>query len=272
MKSILLVLAHPDDESLFVGGTVAKYVHAGWRVDLLCATRGEAGQYGPYDDAPDLGALREQELKEAAKELGITSVTYLGYGDGKLSMAPTGELEDTLHRHFLDRHPDIVITFETGGISNHPDHMKTSFAATFAFHKYATNIFGQKPLGSRDPKRYLLRQEEEEEKSIEPKLYYACMPDSTAEYLKKKHVVSEVSFGKPWKGVPDKTVTTVIAFPKFQTKKKNALRKHITQTADVERFLSIPNQPLMQKEYFILRYIGKQEVFMSNTDRISDRL
>jgi hypothetical protein len=98
------------------------------------------------------------------------------------------------------------------------------------------------------------------------------MPESIAEYLKKKHVIYEESFGKPFKGVPDKNITTVIDISKLKTKKLEALQKHVTQTADVERFLSIPNQPLLSQEYFILRYFGNEEVYMGNNDRVSNRL
>jgi LmbE family N-acetylglucosaminyl deacetylase len=272
MKKILLVLAHPDDESFPLGGTIAKYVSAGWRVDLITATKGEAGDPGLYSDTIDLGTVREKELAEAAKELGIASVTHLGYTDGKLSAINPGELEEVIYQQLALHRPDIVFTYETNGISNHPDHIKMSLSTTYAFHKYAASILEEHTLGSRDPKRYLLRQEEPSGTLVEPKLYYACMPESIAEYLRKKNVIHEESFGKPQRGVPDKLITTVIDISKFKTKKINALRKHVSQQADVDRFLSISNQPLVRQEYFILRYIGKQEVFMGNNDRISNKL
>lgn len=272
MKKMLLVLAHPDDESFAIGGTVAKYVQAGWQVDLVCATKGESGERGPYDETMDLGLLREKELKAAASELGISTIIHLGYHDGTLSALHPGELEEVVYQQIVSFHPELVITYEPDGISNHPDHIKLSLAVTFAFHKYAKYLLDEKPFGSRDPKRYLLRHDDPEGEHLEPKLYYACMPESIAEYLKKKHVIFEESFGKPWRGVPDKNVSTVIDISKFTAKKIKALQKHVTQQADVERFLSIPNQPLTVQEHFILRYIGKQEVFMGNNDRISNRL
>lgn len=80
MKRLLLVFAHPDDESFSCAGTVAKYVAAGWKVDLICATRGEDGSRGPYVDLPkdQLGDIRQKELQKACVTLGINSITFLG--------------------------------------------------------------------------------------------------------------------------------------------------------------------------------------------------
>lgn len=66
---MLAILAHPDDESFAIGGTLAKYAHQGIQVVLLTATRGEAGILGTKPEAA--GAIRELELNRAAKHLGI---------------------------------------------------------------------------------------------------------------------------------------------------------------------------------------------------------
>jgi LmbE family N-acetylglucosaminyl deacetylase len=82
MKKKLVILAHPDDESFAVGGTLAKYAQQGVMVVLLCATSGEAGiKDKPFEQAVK---IREQELKQAAGHLGI-EVHFLGYRDGKLA-------------------------------------------------------------------------------------------------------------------------------------------------------------------------------------------
>ena len=81
MKRLLFVFAHPDDESFSCGGTIAKYVAAGWHVDLMCATRGEEGNRGPFVDLPQnqLGEIRQKELQKAGMVLGISSITFLGW-------------------------------------------------------------------------------------------------------------------------------------------------------------------------------------------------
>ena len=273
MKNILLVFAHPDDESFTSAGTVVKMVKAGWQIHLICATKGDAGMRGPHEETADVGTLREKELDESSKIVGISSITHLGYRDGKMSDINPGELEDILYKKLLELHPDIVITFEPNGISNHPDHMKICLSTTFAFQKYAHVVLSAEPPGNRDPKRRLLHQKKPLATTIVlPKLYYACMPAGIVKFLIEKKVLPKESFGKPFRGVEDKTVTTVIDISKFATKKIQALKAHVTQTSDVERFLSMKNHPLLSQEYFVLRMEGEKEVFMGNNDRVANRL
>ena len=263
-------MAHPDDESFMAGGLIAKYLNLGWKIELLCATHGEAGQYGPYDETADIGAIRTQEMIDAAQIVGISEIHWLDYKDGQLSKINPGELEDKIHKVLLLVEPSIVITFEPNGISNHPDHKRISVSTTFAFQKYAkTKVRGQQ-LGTRDSRRqfgHVLPPSD-----IEPKLYFGCMPESIVEYLQKNKVIPTESFGKPWKGIPDKKITTIIDIEEFTQKKIEALSKHKTQEQDVERFVSINNQPLAYKEYFVLRMQGEQEVFMGNKDQVASEL
>jgi LmbE family N-acetylglucosaminyl deacetylase len=242
MKRLLLVFAHPDDESFSCGGTVAKYVKAGWRVDLICATRGEEG---------GSGEIRQRELQKAGIALGVSTITFLGYRDGTLSSQTPGELEDNVHKKMEELVPDAVITMDTTGISNHPDHIKISFVTTYAFQKYASRM---------------------EKQQIFPKLYYACMPESVAQYLQKKKTLPMESFGKPWRGTPDSKITTVINIMKFAAAKRLALTSHISQQESVDQFLSLPSQPELKNEYFILRMHGTTEVFMGKNDRVSNAL
>src|SRR5437763_2183699 len=91
---LMAVLAHPDDESLGVGGTLARYASEGVDVFLLTATRGDAGRYRGHRPSDDrhpgpaaLAAIREGELRAAASVLGICDVTLLDYGDQHLDGA-----------------------------------------------------------------------------------------------------------------------------------------------------------------------------------------
>ena len=84
---LMAILAHPDDESLGLGGTLAKYASEGVEVHLLTATRGERGWPGPEEENPGLaglGQIREAELRAAADVLGIRQVNFLDYVDGDL--------------------------------------------------------------------------------------------------------------------------------------------------------------------------------------------
>lgn len=251
MKKMLVVFAHPDDESFYAGGTIAKYAKVGWSVDVLCATRGEAG--GDGDE-------RRKELEQAAAILGVSSVSFIGYMDGTLKDEPPGGLEDAIYKKMIECVPDVVITFDTTGISHHPDHVRMCFATTFAFQKYAKEI------------NSVLSQSQEFTEESAPKLYYACVPESTMNYLKKMKVMPQESYGKPTIGTEDKRVTTVITITAQSAVKKKALMAHVSQRPNVDRFYSLARTPLGKTEYFILRMHGIREIFMGNNDRVTTKL
>lgn len=257
MQHMLVIGAHPDDESFMAGGTIAKYVKSGWEVDIACATSGELGAHGPFTnvDGAKLGEIRRKELEKAGIVLGAHSIALFGYDDGSLKGKTPGDIEDKVFKLLLDIVPDVVITYEPGGITNHPDHIALSYAVTFAFQKYAKWVEGK-----------------EVDAGLLPKLYYACIPQSVVSYLLKKKGLPVLSHEKPTRGVPDKSVTTVINIAKSQDDKKRALRAHVSQTRDVDIFLHIPGQPLLQHEYFIYRMHGTTEVFMGKKDHVANRL
>ena len=281
MKKMLLICAHPDDETISCGGTIAKYARAGWHVQLICATDGEAGSLGQYTDisGQQLGDIRRKELEKAGELLGISMITFLGYKDGALKNQTAGELEDVVYRKMTEFAPDVVITYESNGISNHPDHMKLTLASTYAFQKYAKglldlpNITTLKGTKVRELTRAFQKSFAESlEKQGDPKLYYACLPESVVVYLQKMHALPQESFGRPWAGVKDKFVTTVIDIKRYGSAKIQALQKHLTQKEDFAAEMAIDNNPQFLKEFFILRMQGVYEIFMGNNDRVSDRL
>ena len=85
--SLAAVLAHPDDESFGMGGTLALYARKGVEIHLICATRGEAGEMDPdcLEGFDSIAERRESELLCAAEQLGITSVHFLNYRDSGMS-------------------------------------------------------------------------------------------------------------------------------------------------------------------------------------------
>src|SRR5438552_16521165 len=91
---LMCILAHPDDESLGMGGILAKYAAEGIETYLVTATRGERGWFGSESDNPGLealGRMREAELFAAADVLGIRRVNFLDYIDGELDQADPTE-------------------------------------------------------------------------------------------------------------------------------------------------------------------------------------
>ena len=131
--SILLVFAHPDDESSGVSGTVKKYTSMGVPVDLITATCGQKGSRVDVPENVDTGTAREAELRKAAAVMGIRNIYLLGYMDGELHKANMDGLVKQLTHIMQQVEPEIVITFGPDGISGHLDHITVGKAATRAF-------------------------------------------------------------------------------------------------------------------------------------------
>ena len=125
---ILVILAHPDDESFVAAGLARRHVERGAKVVLATATRGDAGRVGdpPLCVRDALPALLEAELRRAADILGISEVHLLDYQDTRLAEAPIdqirGELVALIRRH----RPHVVITFDPNGMNGHADHVAIS--------------------------------------------------------------------------------------------------------------------------------------------------
>lgn len=123
---LMCVLAHPDDESLGMGGTLARYAGEGIETYLVTATRGERGRIGPSGEraAPGVaGRIREEELLAAAGELGVREVRFLDYLDGDLDQADPSEAIGKIAGHLRRVRPQVVITFGPEGAYGHPDHI-----------------------------------------------------------------------------------------------------------------------------------------------------
>lgn len=120
------VLAHPDDESMGTGGILAKYAAQGIDTYLITATRGERGWFGDEADYPGperLGQIRQQELRQAAKVLGLQDVTFLDYVDGQLDQANPDEVIGKIVTCLRQIRPHVVVTFDPNGAYGHPDHI-----------------------------------------------------------------------------------------------------------------------------------------------------
>jgi len=146
---ILAVLAHPDDESFGMGGTLAYYAQQGNEVYLVCATRGEAGMMDPIHlgNFKSTAEKREAELRCAAQTLGLKEVFFLDYRDSGMPGSednkhpnaqinhPVEEVAGEVVKYIRDLEPDIVLTFDPNGGYRHPDHIHIQQAATLAFEK-----------------------------------------------------------------------------------------------------------------------------------------
>ncbi|MCZ2150174.1 MAG: PIG-L family deacetylase [Bryobacterales bacterium] len=132
---LLAVLAHPDDESLGFGGTLAKYAAENIETYLVTATRGERGRFGAAGKSANIeevGRVREMELRAAAAVLGIREVSVLGYPDGGVDQVDSRTAIPDILRHIRRIRPDVVVTFGPEGAYGHPDHIAISQFTTAA--------------------------------------------------------------------------------------------------------------------------------------------
>lgn len=146
-KTLLAVLAHPDDESFGLGGTLALYAGKGYDTYYVCATRGEAGSADEeyMKGFKDTAEMRTDELTRAAKILGLKEVFFLGYRDSGMpgmeaNQHPDAQINHSIDevagrvvKHIRDLKPDIVITFDPIGGYKHPDHIHIHKATVLAF-------------------------------------------------------------------------------------------------------------------------------------------
>ncbi|HXD08675.1 MAG TPA: PIG-L family deacetylase [Anaerolineales bacterium] len=148
-KTILAVLAHPDDETFGLGGTLAMYARQGFNVYYVCATRGEVGSADEeyMKGFKDTAEMRADELKRATDILGLKGVFFLGYRDSGMRGTEDNRHPDAQVNHPIDEvagrvvkfmrelKPDIVITHDPIGGYKHPDHIHIHKATKLAFEK-----------------------------------------------------------------------------------------------------------------------------------------
>jgi LmbE family N-acetylglucosaminyl deacetylase len=131
-RAALAVCAHPDDETFGLGAVLAALVDAGVTVEALCFTRGEASTLAPPADLAALGDVRASELREAASVLGLRGHEVLTYPDGHLAELPV----TVLAAHVVDaaqrQGSELLVVFDEGGVTGHPDHAAATHAALAA--------------------------------------------------------------------------------------------------------------------------------------------
>jgi LmbE family N-acetylglucosaminyl deacetylase len=148
-KTILAVLAHPDDETFGLGGTLALYAQRGYDTYYVCATRGEVGSADEefMRGFKDTAEMRTDELMRAAKILGLKEVFFLGYRDSGMpgsedNKHPNAQVARSIDevagrvvKYIRELKPDVVLTFDPIGGYKHPDHIHIQRATTLAFEK-----------------------------------------------------------------------------------------------------------------------------------------
>jgi LmbE family N-acetylglucosaminyl deacetylase len=232
---LMCVLAHPDDESLGTGGTLAKYAAEGIETHLITATRGERGRFGERGASPGpevVGRTREAELRAAARELGVHDVRLLDYEDGALDLVDPVEATKKIAAHLSRVEPHVVITFGPEGAYGHPDHIAISQLTTTAVVAAAGTW-------------------------TVSKLYYLAWSEKkwAAYQAAFKRLTSTVDGIErkvhPW---PDWTLTTVIDTSAVWPTVWRAVQCHITQMSIYRQLESLP-------EHFHQSMWGTQEFY-----------
>ena len=277
--TLMTVHAHPDDETIGTGGTMAKAINAGHRVVLVTCTRGELGEIVVPDmDTPDnhrrLGETRAGELESAMGILGVTEWDNLGYRDSGMMGEPgnndprsfwQADLDEAARRltWLIRQHrPDVVTTYNEFGGYGHPDHIRTHDVAVRAFPRAG------------DASWYPEQLEAGLETWAPAKLYEQAIPASVRNAMNERLVEMGVeSFWLPPKDatpeqlaefearmakmlVPDESVTTWVDISDAIDLKWEAIRRHVTQISADSPFMKFGLdgwREFWAKEAFILR-------------------
>jgi LmbE family N-acetylglucosaminyl deacetylase len=228
---LMVVVAHPDDETFGCGSLLLTAVAVGWRTTVVCATRGEGGEPTAETDLSHatLGDVREAELRRAAAVMGVAEVILLGFGDsGMDGEPPTGSLAAADEQLVVDavaqvvdtEDPDLIITLD--GTDGHRDHVRVRDAAA----RVAT---------SRGTPAYL-----------------HCIPRSVmARWV--EHMVSMRPDMKHLRladlGTPDEDVDLVIDTSAHLTAREQAMAEHRSQTSPFDGLPEDLRRSFLTRDY-----------------------
>jgi len=228
-RTFAAVVAHPDDDTFGVAGTVALHAQdPGFRFILVHATSGEAGMISDPSLATreTLGVVREEEDRRSWITLGRPPDRHewLRYPDHGLADVPFDELVDRVAAILRDDRPDVVTTFGPDGVTGHPDHVTIGEATTAAFHGLRNEGIG----GFR-------------------RLIRVAIPASSIDAWNERSVASgrepidPTQMYQP-RGMPDETLGFDVDTSGVAQRVLEALREHKTQAADLEDRFSVEEQ------------------------------
>lgn len=139
-RSVLAVVAHPDDESFGLGAVLSAFIDAGARVGVLCLTHGEASTLHGVEG--DLTRVRAAELRAAADALGIAEVDLLDFPDGGLAGLSLEDLAVPAEEAAARRQAEGLVAFDASGVTGHPDHTAATAAAIAAGQRLGLPVLG----------------------------------------------------------------------------------------------------------------------------------
>jgi LmbE family N-acetylglucosaminyl deacetylase len=245
--TLFLFHAHPDDEAIATGGTMARAASEGHRVVLVCATRGELGEVpnGYLADGETLTDRREAELHAAAEILGCARVAFLGYRDSGMDGEPTNtddgafaaaDIEEAAHRLaaiLREEDAEVLTVYDENGNYGHPDHIQVHRVGIRAAELAATPRVYEATI-NRDYLLELMAARAEEMAEIEG------APDPEAMNL----------------GMPAEVITTTVDVRPWVAAKRAAMAAHASQIGDESFFMMMPDDAFVAafgQEWFIRR-------------------
>jgi N-acetyl-1-D-myo-inositol-2-amino-2-deoxy-alpha-D-glucopyranoside deacetylase len=270
VKRLLLVHAHPDDETINNGATMARYVAEGAQVTLLTCTLGEEGEVLvpelaqlAADQADQLGGYRISELAAAMAALGVTDFRFLGgagrYRDSGMMGTPANDHPRAFWNADLDRavadavavvrevRPQVVVTYDENGGYGHPDHIQAHRVAMGAVDAAADPDY-RPDLGA---------------PWTAAKVYWSAMPRSVVQ--QGIQAMADLGEASPFEGlgdidevpfvVPDEVITAAVDGRAYAARKDTAMRSYPTQIVVDGPFFALSNnlgQEVLGVEYYRL--------------------
>jgi N-acetyl-1-D-myo-inositol-2-amino-2-deoxy-alpha-D-glucopyranoside deacetylase len=295
----MTVHAHPDDETIGTGGTMARAIRDGHRVVLVTCTRGELGEIVVKEmDTPDnhrrLGEIRAAELEAAMGELGVTEWENLGYRDSDM-MGRAGnrdprsfwqaDLDEAARRltWLIRTHrPDVVTTYNEFGGYGHPDHIRTHDVVVRAFPRAGDPAWYPEQLAPEHGETGAAAADGGLAPWAPSKLYEQAIPVSVRQRMADKlHELGRRSWWEPPEDatpgqraefeayvakmlVPDVSITTRVDVSDVLDAKWKALRRHVTQMA--------PDNPFIQFGIDGWREFWAQETYILRESRVKSKL
>lgn len=250
MARLLAFHAHPDDESISMGGTLAEYSERGVAVTVVTATRGEAGEIHNRPDADEirdrLGEIREREERAACTALGVDDVVFLDYRDS--GMMGTAENTDPrafwnadfmeavarLVRVIRSRRPEVMTAYDPYGGYGHPDHIQTHRVGTAAF------------FGAADVGRFPLLEGEEPWQPA--RLYWTTWSRERIRRVRSRMAQGAADLPdepEPSTGTLEAHITTHRDVRPWARRKHAALLEHVTQFAADSWIRATPEEHLL---------------------------
>ena len=251
MGTLVCFHAHPDDESISTGGTLARASAEGHRVVVVIATNGEYGEVpGDLADGETLVDRRRAETARSAAALGVHRVAWLGYKDSGMTgwdqnsdpesflQAPVEEAATKLADILREEHADVLTVYDWHGNYGHPDHIKVNIVG----HRAAEMVGVDRVFEATMNRDHIIRMVE-------------AAREAGALFGEDFDPNAGADDGNPL-GMLESELTHAVDVSAYLTAKRESLRAHRSQITDTSFFLEMPDEAFDQSfgtEWFILK-------------------